>query len=122
IERTTRTWEGAIGAAVIVVGAIVLANGWLHFGVWDPGAWDEIGLNNGIAAMVLAVIGLSLVPLTGWAGEVNFAPLAFAGFGAFLFLHLGGDSGNALWIPVVGLLCAPLGAIVALFAARLSGL
>ncbi len=122
IERTTRAWEGAIGATVIVVGAIVLANGWLHFGVWDPGAWDEIGLNNGIAAMVLAVIGLSLVPLTGWAGEVNFAPLAFAGFGAFLFLHLGGDSGNALWIPVVGLLCAPLGAVVALFAARLSGL
>ena len=122
IERTTRWWEGVIGAVVMIIAALVLANGWLHFGVWDPGSWSQVALNNGIAALVLALIGLSLVPLTGWAGQVNFAPLAFAGFGAFLFLHIGDGSGNALWIPVVSLLCAPLGALVAVFAARLSGL
>ena len=122
IERLTHWREGAFGALVIVAAVVVLANGWLHFGIWDPGSWDQVGLNNGIAAMVLALIGLSLVPLTGWAGQVNFAPLAFAGFGAYVYLHIGGGSGNILWIPVVGLLCAPLGAIVALFAARLSGL
>ncbi len=122
VERTTNWAEGAFGSVALIVVAIVLANGWLDFGVWDPGPWNQIALNNGIAAMVIALIGLSLVPLTGWAGQINFAPLAFAGFGAFLFLKLAGESGNALWIPVVGLLCAPLGAIVALFAARLSGL
>ncbi|MDH4168966.1 MAG: ABC transporter permease [Acidimicrobiia bacterium] len=122
IERTTRWWEGTIGAVAIVAAAVVLANGWLNFGFWDPGAWNQIALNNGIAALTLALIGISLVPLTGWAGQVNFAPLAFAGFGAYLFFHLAGESGNALWIPVVGLLCAPLGALVALFAARLSGI
>ncbi|MDW3219613.1 MAG: ABC transporter permease [Acidimicrobiales bacterium] len=122
IERTTNWWEGAIGAVALVLVGVVFANGSLNFGFWDPGAWDQIALNNGIAALVLAMIGLSLIPLTGWAGQINFAPLAFAGFGAFIFLEFGGDSGNLLWLPLVGLLCAPLGALVALFAARLSGL
>ena len=65
--------------------------------------------------MVLALIALSLVPLTGWAGQVNFAPLAFAGFGAFVFLRLGlwfgvddtAGTGNLTWLPVIGLFCAP---------------
>jgi branched-chain amino acid transport system permease protein len=53
---------------------------------------------------------------------VNFAPLAFAGFGAYLFRILAGNSGNMLWLPLVAVLCAPLGALVALPAARLKGL
>lgn len=130
IERTTRVWEGAIGAMAIVVFGYLLAKGSLHFLVWDPGEWSSTGLNKGTSAMVLALIGLSLVPLTGWAGQVNFAPLAFAGFGAFLWLRLGlvfdlpdtGGTGNLVWLPLIGLLCAPLGALVAVFAARLSGL
>ncbi|MDG2026833.1 MAG: ABC transporter permease [Acidimicrobiales bacterium] len=122
IERTTTWWEGAIGAVALILFGRWFARGSLNFGVWDPGEWDQIALNNGIAALVLAMIGLSLIPLTGWAGQINFAPLAFAGFGAFIFLKLAGESGNLLWLPVVGLLCAPLGALVALFAARLSGL
>lgn len=121
-ERTTNWWEGLLGAFAIIVLVIVLSRGWLNFGVWDPGKWDSVGLNNGIAALVLALIALSLVPLTGWAGQVNFAPLAFAGFGAFIYLKLSGGSGDAYWIPLVGLLCAPLGALVALPAARLRGL
>jgi len=37
--------------------------------------------------MYTAIIAISLVPLTGWAGQVNFAPLAFAGFGGFVYLR-----------------------------------
>ena len=134
-ERTTNWWEGLIGSTAIVIAALVLSRGWLHLGIWNPGEWDSIGLNNGIAAMALAMIALSLVPLTGWAGQVNFAPLAFAGFGAFVFLRLPGwfddelsflgisaEPGDGWMIPLVGLLCAPLGALVALPAARLRGL
>ncbi len=121
-ERTTNWWEGMVGSTAIVVAALVLANGWLNFGFWDPGAWSAIALNNGIAAMALALIALSLVPLTGWAGQVNFAPLAFAGFGAWVYLKFSGGDGDMLWIPVVGVLTAPLGALVALPAARLRGL
>ena len=130
IERTTRVWEGCLGAITLIVLGWVIARGALNFIIWDPGEWSSISLNKGISAMVLALIGLSLVPLTGWAGQVNFAPLAFAGFGAFVFLRLGlwfglddtAGTGNLIWLPVVGLLCAPLGALVAVFAARLSGL
>lgn len=130
IERTTKIWEGLLGAAVLILFGWALARGALHFIIWDPGEWSSVSLNKGISAMVLALIGLSLVPLTGWAGQVNFAPLAFAGFGAFLFLRLGvwfgmddtGGTGNLVWLPLIGLLCAPLGALVAVFAARLSGL
>ncbi|MEZ5166799.1 MAG: ABC transporter permease [Acidimicrobiales bacterium] len=122
IERTTSWWEGLIGSVVFVLVAIVLANGWLNFGFWDPAKWEQVVLNSAIAAMVLALLGLSIVPLTGWAGQINFAPLAFAGFGAFVFRVFAGDSGNMFWIPVVALLCAPLGALLAVFAARLSGL
>lgn len=121
-ERTTAPWEGLIGAVGIVVAMVALSGGWLDLGVWDPGPWDQIGLNNGIAAFSLALIGISLVPLTGWAGQVNFAPLAFAGFGAWIFLRLSDGDGNLLWLPLVGLLCMPLGALVALPAARLRGL
>jgi branched-chain amino acid transport system permease protein len=121
-ERTTTGREGLLGAAAIVLAVVALSGGWLHFGIWDPGPWDPIGLSNAVAALSLALIGISLVPLTGWAGQVNFAPLAFAGFGAWVFLRLSEGDGNLLWLPVVGLLCMPLGALVALPAARLRGL
>ena len=141
-ERFTKWWEGLIGCGVIILLAVAFSGGWLDFGIWDPGAWGSRELNSANEAMALALIGLSLVPLIGWAGQINFAPLAFAGFGAFVYLKvIGGgwvtflgldrlgldpqdirDIDNGYWILLVGLLCAPLGALVALPAARLRGL
>ncbi len=121
-ERYTKWWEGLLGCGVVILLAAAFSGGWLDFGGWDPGAWGSRELNSANEAMALALIGLSLVPLIGWAGQINFAPLAFAGFGAFVYLKLAGDTGNGYWILMVGLLCAPLGAIVALPAARLRGL
>lgn len=121
-ERYTNWWEGLFGCGVVILLAVMFSGGWLDFGGWDPGSWGSRELNSANEAMALALIGLSLVPLIGWAGQINFAPLAFAGFGAFVYLKLAGDSGNGYWILVVGLLCAPLGALVALPAARLRGL
>ncbi|MDE0580464.1 MAG: ABC transporter permease [Acidimicrobiia bacterium] len=121
-ERYTKWWEGLFGCGVVILLAVVFSGGWLDFGIWDPGAWGSRELNSANEAMALALIGLSLVPLIGWAGQINFAPLAFAGFGAFVYLKLAGDTGNGYWILLVGLLCAPLGALVALPAARLRGL
>ena len=121
-ERYTKWWEGLIGCGVVILLAAMFSGGWLNFGGWDPGAWGSREFNSANEAMALALIGLSLVPLIGWAGQINFAPLAFAGFGAFVYLKLASDSGNGYWILVVGLLCAPLGALVALPAARLRGL
>ncbi len=121
-QRYTTWWEGLLGCGVLILGAVALSGGWLNFGFWNPGAWGNSELNLANEAMALALIGTSLIPLIGWAGQINFAPLAFAGFGAFMYLKLAGDSGNGWWIPLVGLACAPLGALVALPAARLQGL
>ena len=121
-ERYTNWWEGLFGCGVVILLAVMFSGGWLDFHFWDPGAWGSRELNSANEAMALALIGLSLVPLIGWAGQINFAPLAFAGFGAFVYLKFAGDTGNGYWILLVGLLCAPLGALVALPAARLRGL
>ena len=125
-ERTTRTWEAAIGGGFLIVAFVALSGGWLNFGVWDPGPWNQIAFNRTNVALSLALVGMSLVPLTGWVGQLNFAPMAFAGFGAFLLLKLANGSGSGLvpvwWLPLVGVMCAPLGALVAVTAARLRGL
>lgn len=125
-ERTTWPWEAVIGGAVLVLVFVALSGGWLHFGIWDPGAWNQVAFNRANVALAIAFIGMSLVPLTGWAGQLNFAPMAFAGWGAFLHLRIAVDQDAATvsvwWLVVVGLLSAPLGALVALTAARLRGL
>jgi branched-chain amino acid transport system permease protein len=125
-ERTSRPWEAIVGGLALLLVFAALSGGWLNFVIWDPGKWNQIALNRAVVALALAVIGMSLVPLTGWAGQLNLAPMAFAGFGAFLHLKLanGGDTAhaNVFWLLAVGLICAPLGALVALPAARLRGL
>ena len=123
-ERLTKPWEAVFGLAVLIFLALVFSKGWLNFGFWDPGEWGNAPLNSINVTMGLAIVGLSLVPLTGWAGQINFAPLAFAGFGAFLYLKLagGGETTNGYWILLVAVLAAPLGALVAIPASRLRGL
>ncbi len=125
-ERTTYPWEAIVGGVVLLVVFAAFSGGWLDFGIWDPGAWNQVALNRANVALATALIGMSLVPLTGWAGQLNFAPLAFAGFGAIVHLELAIDPGKTtvsfLWLLLIGLICAPLGALVALPAARLRGL
>jgi branched-chain amino acid transport system permease protein len=125
-ERTSKVWESALGGAVLILAFLTLSGGWLHLGVWNPGAWNEVALNRGNVAMATAFIGMSLVPLTGWAGQLNFAPMAFAGWGAFLHLKFALDADaktvSVWWLLFIGLLSAPLGALVALVAGRLRGL
>ncbi len=122
-ERLTKPWEAMVGGAVLILVAVAFSGGWLNFGIWDPGPWGSVALNNAVFAMTLALIGISLVPLTGWAGQINFAPIAFAGFGAFIYYKfVGGDNfGEGYWLILVALFAAPVGALVALPAARLRG-
>jgi branched-chain amino acid transport system permease protein len=72
--------------------------------------------------MATALIVLSLVPLTGWAGQVSLAPLAFAAFGAIAYAKWGGDNGSLLAIVLATLVTIPIGAIMAIPALRLQGL
>lgn len=71
--------------------------------------------------LALGIVALSLVPLTGYAGQISLAPLAFAGLGAVVMYRLG-DDGNPLALIAVVVVCGVVGALVALPALRLKGL
>jgi branched-chain amino acid transport system permease protein len=71
--------------------------------------------------LVLAIAALSLVPLTGYAGQLSLAPLTFAGLGAVImsFLPWGG---SVLSLVVTVAIVSGIGALVALPALRLQGI
>jgi branched-chain amino acid transport system permease protein len=122
-ERLTTPKEAFLGACVMVGLVSAWANGWIPwFSGTNFGERTEIWLGRGASFLVFGLIMLSLVPLIGWAGQVSFANFAIAGIGAILFSHFGGQNGEPIGIVLVMLVCAPLGAIVALPALRLKGL
>jgi branched-chain amino acid transport system permease protein len=99
------------GAAVaLVVAAAVVAT------VVEGGALDTIGYG-----LALAIVALSLVPLTGYGGLISLAPLTFAGVGALVMWRWGSD-GNPLALVLVAAVCAAVGALVALPTLKLKGL
>ncbi len=69
----------------------------------------------------IALIALSLVPLTGFGGQVSLCQMSFAAVGAIVMSHHG-TGGNPLALAAVALVCAIVGGLVALPALRLSGL
>jgi branched-chain amino acid transport system permease protein len=121
-ERTTKPWESLLAALAIVAIVVVWANGWIPWFGTTFGQRTEVWLGRGAGFLVLGLIMLSLVPLTGWAGQLSFANFAIAGVGALLYARFGGQDGEAYGIVMVMLICAPLGAVVALPALRLKGL
>jgi branched-chain amino acid transport system permease protein len=105
------TWRGTaeLGVGVVaasVVFATVLSAGDLFIAtkVWG-----------------LALVALSVVPLTGYAGRISLCPLSFGAVGAVAASHVGGGA-HPLALPVAGLAAAAVGAVVALPALRLSGI
>lgn len=47
-----------------------------------PASWDAAQVNLVGAGLIFAMVCVSLVVLTGWAGQVSLGQMAFAGFGA----------------------------------------
>jgi branched-chain amino acid transport system permease protein len=86
------------------------------------GVLSTTNVNRLTAGMATALIALSLVPLTGWAGQVSLAPLAFAGFGAVAYAKWGGAHGSPLAVVLAMLIAIPIGAIISIPALRLQGL
>ena len=73
------------------------------------------------SGFAIALIALSLVPLTGIAGQISLAPFAFAGIGA-MTMHLVSPGGSPLGLLAVVVVCAVVGAVVALPTLKLRGL
>jgi branched-chain amino acid transport system permease protein len=72
-------------------------------------------------ALWFALITVSLVPLTGYAGQISLAQLTFTGIGA-VAMATWGANGSPLAVGLSIALCAVVGAVVALPALRLSGI
>jgi branched-subunit amino acid ABC-type transport system permease component len=106
-----------IGAAALIVGMYLVRE------LLAPTAVNTLAFG-----MTAALIALSLVLLTGYAGEINLAVLSFGAIGAIIVHHYGVDgSGPGAHSTLFGyvlaaVVCAVVGALVALPSLRLRGL
>lgn len=75
-------------------------------------------------AVVYAMVGVSLVILTGWAGQISLGQFAFAGIGAAVTGKLVADHGFDLFLAlaVAGLVGAAVALLIGLPALRIQGL
>ncbi|HTO01870.1 MAG TPA: ABC transporter permease [Microthrixaceae bacterium] len=69
----------------------------------------------------MTVVTLSLVPLTGFAGQISLAQITFTGLGAVAMVTWGAN-GSLVGVVISIVLCAAVGALVAFPALRLSGI
>jgi branched-chain amino acid transport system permease protein len=82
------------------------------------GTQSLYSMSNGLA---LGIIGLSFVPLVGYAGQISLCQMSYAGIGAVVFAHATG-SGNLGGLLLAFAVPALVGALTALPAIRLRGL
>jgi branched-chain amino acid transport system permease protein len=115
VERVSTVRDTAIGMAVLLL-AIVLAC------VFFLSSTNPTNVSRITVGLCTALVALSLVPLTGWAGQVSLAPLAFAGIGAVAYARLGGSHGSIWAVFLAALVTIPVGALFAFPAMRLQGL
>ena len=89
-----------------------------------------VNTNRVSLGVATAILLMSLVPLTGWAGQVSLANFAFAGIGAVIAAKMGSDTaslifvggGSPLAIVAATVTAAAVGAVMSLPALRLQGL
>ena len=119
IEGEERSFSAGLGSV-----AMGSARSWLiafavvaFIGVTVSGFWAFVIART----LVYALLGLSLVVLTGWTGQVSLMPGTFAGVGAALAWVLGTKLGFPflLVLPLAALATVPICAVVGLVALRL---
>ncbi|MCB1027345.1 MAG: ABC transporter permease, partial [Microthrixaceae bacterium] len=100
----------AMLATMVVVAGVVMAT-----------TLDTVSLITYGPIFSLGIVGLSLVPLVGFAGQISLAQLSFAGVGALAVAHHG-DGGSPLGLLLAVVFAALVGMVVALPVMRLSGI
>ena len=105
------TWNGT---GLFCAGTIVVA----VFLATTVGKADMFSLNR---MWGLAIVGLSVIPIVGYAGRLSLCQMTFAGIGATMVGHLGAR-GNPLSLLAAAGVCAVIGVIVGIPALRLSGI
>lgn len=123
VARTRERFTVPTMRSAVTWGAVLVVTVFMLSRIMEPAAINM--LSYGIA---LSIVALSLVLLTGYAGEVNLGVMAFAGTAAVILYHYGttgsGPGARSQWYGYVlaALVSAAVGAIVALPALRLRGL
>jgi len=119
VPRLPDVRRSVVGMAVLVLVVVLVA---------QFGGLDATNLRRLTLALITALIMLSLVPLTGWAGQISLAQITFVGVGAFAMAEAAGDArswlgaGNPLGLLVASAVAVPFGVLMALPALRLQGL
>ena len=123
VLRTRERFRMPTVRSAVVAGAVLIVSMFLLRDILAPTAVNSLAFS-----MTAAVIALSLVLLTGYAGEINLAVLSFGAIGAIIVHHFGisGRGGDArttlLGYVLAAVVCAAVGALVALPSLRLRGL
>ena len=123
VLRTRERFRLPSVRAAAVWGVVLVVVMFLAREIMEPTAINSLAF-----AMAAAVIALSLVLLTGYAGEINLAVLSFGAIGSIVVFHYGRsgsgfDSFSTVWgYLLAAVVCAVVGALVALPALRLRGL
>jgi branched-chain amino acid transport system permease protein len=102
----------SIGGALILVSGVVVVSGVLSVG-------NLLRLGTGLA---LGLVMLSLVPLTGWGGQISLCQMTLAGLGAFAMARVSATAGPAVGLLAATALAGAVGGLIALPALRLRGL
>ena len=87
--------------------------------IFTSGYWSTV-LASGI---IFALVGLSVVILTGWAGQVSLAQYAFVGVGAYTAAILQGTAHLPFWlvVPLTVLVSVPFSLLIGIPSLRLRG-
>ena len=114
--RVAGGWESLAAGGVFLVLAVVAAVVFNGTEVKGTTLLDLGGL-----VMTLGIVGLSLVLVTGYSGQVSLCQFSFMGIGAFVMGKVAGG-GSVLGLVAATLICAGIGALVALPTVRLRDL
>jgi len=118
VQRVRESWRvpsmrtavfGAVAVVVVVYGITELIG-------TDPAVQPVVN------TMFFAIVALSLVPLTGFAGQISLAQMSFVGIGAVVMSQVGKNGATPAGVIVALVVCAVVGALVALPALRLTGI
>ncbi len=114
--RVAGGWESLAAGVVFLVVAVVVAVIFKNTNVQGTTVLDLGGL-----IMTLGIVGLSLVLLTGYSGQVSLCQFSFMGIGAFVMGKIAGG-GSILGLLAATGVCAAVGALIALPTIRLRDL
>ncbi len=114
--RVAGGFESIVAGLVFFVAAAIVAITFANTAFKGTTVLDLGGL-----IMSLGIVGLSLVLLTGYSGQVSLCQFAFMGIGAFVMGKVAGG-GSVLGLLAATAVCAGIGALVSLPTVRLSDL